>query len=220
MDIFEYDTIKQKSESQFRDRGSKFLGFAFQIQTEDEIKPIIEALRIAHPKACHICYSWRLKADASHYRINDDGEPSGSAGRPIYDAIRSQELTHVGVFVVRYFGGTKLGVPGLINAYGQAAQDALQNAGKQTVIVQAQFSISCNYEQLPQVIQFLHSTATIILKQEYGEQNVFLVERPLEGAQDWAVQCINNTLGSYETEFDEQFDSNGFSIRLSNELVS
>lgn len=214
MIVYEYTTAKQVGEGFFRDRGSKFLAYAFPIQSEQDVKRITEQLKSDHPKSRHVCYSWRLKPDASHYRINDDGEPSGSAGRPIYDAIRSAGLTNVGVFVVRYFGGTKLGVPGLINAYGVSAQEAIQAAGSKNCEVKQQFSLSCTYEQLPRVMQFLHSTQVKIIEQEYGEANVFLLERPLENSDKWAVDCINFVLESYETKFEKEFSKSKFSIHV------
>jgi len=110
-------TLKSLSEGYYMERGSKFHAYAFPVQTEDEVHSILQALKKEHPKARHFCSALRLYPDASLERSNDDGEPSGSAGRPILGQLVKHDLTNVFVVVVRYFGGTKLGIPGLIEAY-------------------------------------------------------------------------------------------------------
>ncbi|MBN2683003.1 MAG: YigZ family protein [Bacteroidales bacterium] len=122
-----YKTIKENSEGFFKDRGSKFIGLAFPVFSETEIKDIQKNLRNQYYDARHHCFAWRLGADKLHYRVNDDGEPSNSAGMPIFGQIQSFDLTNILIVVVRYFGGTKLGVPGLINAYRTAASEAIRN---------------------------------------------------------------------------------------------
>lgn len=122
-----YKTIKENSEGFFKDRGSKFIGLAFPVYSESEIKEIQKNLRNQYYDARHHCFAWRLGADKLQYRVNDDGEPSNSAGMPIFGQIQSFDLTNILIVVVRYFGGTKLGVPGLINAYRTAASEAIKN---------------------------------------------------------------------------------------------
>src|SRR4051812_2596882 len=112
-----YRTIEKPAEGIFRDRGSKFLAFAYPISAEGEIKSIIAKLKVEHPKANHHCWAMRLTPDRGVFKLNDDGELSGTAGRPILNILLSRDITNVLVVVVRYFGGTLLGVPGLINAY-------------------------------------------------------------------------------------------------------
>lgn len=124
--ITTYKTIANISQAEFRDRGSKFLAFAYPVQSIEEIKSILKTIKAEHPKAVHCCYAYRLGFDQTQFRANDDGEPSGSAGKPILGQLDSARVTHVLVAVVRYFGGVLLGVPGLINAYKTAAQEALQ----------------------------------------------------------------------------------------------
>jgi uncharacterized YigZ family protein len=123
-----YKTISQPSESIFRDRGSKFLGYAYPVTSDNDIKAIVANLKAEHPKANHHCWAIRLGIDRSVFRVNDDGEPSGTAGRPILNILLSRNITNVLVVVVRYFGGTLLGVPGLINAYKTATEMALDAA--------------------------------------------------------------------------------------------
>jgi uncharacterized YigZ family protein len=122
-----YKTLNSPSEGIFKDRGSKFLAFAFPVSNENEVKEILQRLRKEHPGANHHCYAFRLGADKLFFRSNDDGEPSGSAGKPILGQIQSNDLTNIFIVVVRYFGGTLLGVPGLIAAYRGAAADAIAN---------------------------------------------------------------------------------------------
>ena len=124
----EYKTIAEPSQGSFRDKGSKFLAFAFPAASEQEVKQHLEALRKQYYDATHHCYAYVLGFDKSAYRFNDDGEPSGTAGRPIYGQLLSADLTNTLMVVVRYYGGTNLGVPGLIHAYKTAALEAINHA--------------------------------------------------------------------------------------------
>ena len=136
-----YRTIEGTSTGIYREKGSKFIAIARPVCTEDEIKSIVEDLRKEYYDARHHCYAYILGAKGEKWRVNDDGEPSGTAGKPIHGQLLSFNVTNVLVVVVRYFGGTKLGVSGLINAYKSATQDALQNA---TVITKLNSSVKCN----------------------------------------------------------------------------
>lgn len=140
-----YHTIAAKSEGLFKDKGSKFLAFAYPVSTEDEIKSIIQHIKKEHYSARHHCYAYRLGSNGELYRANDDGEPSGTAGRPILGQLLSHELTNVLIVVVRYFGGTLLGVSGLINAYKNAAIEAINNACIEERIVENQFLLHFAY---------------------------------------------------------------------------
>ena len=123
-----YKTIAAESKGLFKDRGSRFIAIARPVSSQEEIKTVLEDLRKEYHDARHHCYAWMLTPDRQAWRVNDDGEPSGTAGRPIMGQINSRELTNIVVVVIRYFGGTLLGVSGLINAYCSAAEDALSNA--------------------------------------------------------------------------------------------
>ncbi|TAG99687.1 MAG: YigZ family protein [Sphingobacteriales bacterium] len=122
---FRFHTIDTEGRSDFRDRGSKFFGYAYPVDTPEDCKLRLQALKKEHPKASHFCLAWRMGPDGEQHRVSDDGEPSGSAGKPIEGQILSSGLTNVMVVVVRYFGGSLLGVPGLINAYKTAAAEAI-----------------------------------------------------------------------------------------------
>jgi uncharacterized YigZ family protein len=121
-----YQTIEKTSFAEYKDRGSKFIAYAYPVQTTDDCKQYLQQLKKEHPKAVHHCFAYRIGWDGNQFRVSDDGEPSGSAGRPILGQIDSKQLTNVMVIVVRYFGGTLLGVPGLIQAYKSATVMALQ----------------------------------------------------------------------------------------------
>ena len=121
-----YNTIEQEGQASFKDRGSTFIGYSFPLDRVENFKPIIQKLKKEHPKAAHFCFAYKIGIDGNKFRSSDDGEPSGSAGKPILGQIESKGLTDVVVVVVRYFGGSLLGVPGLIHAYKSTAAMALQ----------------------------------------------------------------------------------------------
>ncbi len=150
-----YKTIDKPSEGIFRDRGSKFMGYVFPVKTEDEIKELLGKIKTEHPKARHFCWALRLSPDRSVFRLNDDGEPSGTAGRPILNTLLSFDVTDVFVVVVRYFGGTLLGVPGLINAYKTATVDALNNAEIIERALNDFYLIEFNYLQMNEVMRVI-----------------------------------------------------------------
>ncbi len=161
-----YNTIEQYSTATFTDRGSKFIAHAFPLKQADEYKQIIKKLKEENPKANHFCYAYKIGLDNNNARSSDAGEPNGSAGKPILNQIISKQITNVLVVVVRYFGGTLLGVPGLINAYKTATSLALQT----TPIVQKQvfedYEVSCNYTVLNTIITMAKQFGCTIYKQE------------------------------------------------------
>lgn len=162
-----YFTIDQPSEWLFTDRGSKFLAFAYPINSEADIKPILAKLKAAHPKANHHCWAMRLTIDRSVFRINDDGEPSGTGGRPILNALLSRNITNILVVVVRYFGGTLLGVPGLINAYRTAAEEALKAANIIEKTVNDVYTIQFDYLLINDVMRIIKADDLTVLNQQF-----------------------------------------------------
>ena len=151
-----YRTITKASEEVlFKDKNSKFFGYAFPVKNEDEIKEHLEDLRKKHHAARHWCYAWQLGKEDYRYRANDDGEPSNSAGMPIYGQIQSFDVTNVLIVVVRYFGGVKLGVGGLINAYKTAAQMALEASKIVTRTIDLTFQISFDYPEMNKVMRVI-----------------------------------------------------------------
>ena len=162
-----YKTVDQPAEGIFRDKGSKFIAYIYPILGETEIKAILQQLKAEHPKARHHCWAYRLGMDTSNYRINDDGEPSGTAGRPILNSLLSAELTNVFVVVVRYFGGTLLGVPGLINAYKSATIAAIENSNIIEKTENVVYSVKCDYLQLNQVMRIIKETDLVVKSQSF-----------------------------------------------------
>jgi uncharacterized YigZ family protein len=160
-----YKTIARPAEGIFRDRGSKFLGYAYPISSDADIKPIVAKLKAEHPKANHHCWAIRLGIDRSVFRANDDGEPSGTAGRPILNTLLSKNITNVLVVVVRYFGGTLLGVPGLINAYKLTTEAALEQAGIIEKTVNDIYTMTFEYPQMNDVMRIIKEEQLQVLEQ-------------------------------------------------------
>jgi len=164
----EYKTIAKSSEGSFREKGSKFLAFAIPVSNEQEVKQHLEALRRKYYDATHHCYAYVLGFDKSAYRVNDDGEPSGTAGRPIYGQLLSADLTNTLIVVIRYYGGTNLGVPGLINAYKTAALEAISNATIITKIVKEIHEIEYPYEGMNDVMKIIKDETLEVINNEFG----------------------------------------------------
>jgi len=161
-----YNTIAQTSTAEFKDRGSKFIAYAFPIETADDFKQQLQVLKKEHPKAVHHCFAYRIGTDGNNFRSSDDGEPSGSAGKPVLGQIDSKELTNVAVVVVRYWGGTLLGVPGLINAYKTAAALAFQVIPIIQKQVEIKYSIEFDYTRMNEVMMILKQYNCTIITQE------------------------------------------------------
>lgn len=161
-----YITISAPGIADFRDRGSKFLAFAYPVSNLQEIKEKLQALKKEHPKANHHCVAWRLGTDGMQYRASDDGEPSGSAGKPMLGQIDSMGLTNVLVVIVRYFGGTLLGVPGLINAYKTTTAMALEPLPKTEKWIELKYEITFDYPTMGEVLYLLKQSEATIYKQD------------------------------------------------------
>ena len=165
-----YKSIPGPAEGLFKDNGSRFISFAFPVETEEEVKEIVGRLRKEFHDARHHCYAYRLGYLGDRFRANDDGEPSGSAGRPILGQIDSRELSDVLVVVVRYFGGIKLGIPGLIRAYKTSTADALDKAGTADKTAGSRFRLTFSYDVLPQVMKILKDMDLKQKNQDFGTE--------------------------------------------------
>lgn len=153
---FSFNTIKSPVEDiLLKEKGSKFIGFAFPVDDEAELKKSLEKIREEHPKATHHCYAYRLGIKGENYRANDDGEPSGSAGLPIYNQLLAHEITNVLVIVVRYYGGTKLGVSGLVKTYKESAKITLEEAEIVKKELESEIEISFGFSQQNQIFTLL-----------------------------------------------------------------
>jgi uncharacterized YigZ family protein len=162
-----YLTIEKSTEAIFRDRGSKFIAYAYPISSDKDIKNIIADLKKENPKANHHCWAMRWSTDRSVFCLNDDGEPSGTAGRPILNTLLSRNLTNIAVVVVRYFGGTLLGVPGLINAYRTATELALIEAVIIKKTVNDVYTIAFDYLQMNDVMRIIKEDSLEILERQF-----------------------------------------------------
>ena len=164
-----YKTLSQPSEEVlFKEKSSKFFGYAFPINNEDEVKEALELLKKQHNSARHFCYAYQLGTESISYRVNDDGEPNNSAGMPIYGQIQSFDITNVLVVVIRYFGGVKLGVGGLISAYKTAAQMAFEIADIVEKTIDVHFIISFDYKNMNKVMRIIK------------EKNIEMVSQKME----------------------------------------
>jgi uncharacterized YigZ family protein len=161
-----YFTIEKNAVAEFKDRGSRFIGYSFPIASINDFKERLAEIKKEHPKATHHCFAYRLGLDGNTFRASDDGEPSGSAGKPILGQIDSKELSNVLVIVVRYYGGTLLGVPGLINAYKTAAALCLQTIPIVQKPVLVKYKLQFDYTQLNNVMRILKQADCQIYQQE------------------------------------------------------
>jgi uncharacterized YigZ family protein len=161
-----YQTIEKASIAEFKNRGSRFIAYAFTISSVDDFKKRLKELKEEHPKAVHHCFAYRIGNDGNNFRSSDDGEPLGSAGRPILGQIDSKGVTNTAVIVVRYFGGTLLGVPGLINAYKTATSSALQSSSIVKKPILVNYRLQFDYTILNNVMKILKKYDCIVLKQD------------------------------------------------------
>jgi uncharacterized YigZ family protein len=176
-----FTTLVAVSTGEYKDRGSKFIAFAYPVDNHTVIKEKLDEVAKIHPKGRHHCFAWRLGTDKNEYRTNDDGEPSGTAGKPILGQIDSFGLSNVLIVVVRYFGGTLLGTSGLINAYREAAAEALRNATLIVKRVEKTFDITASYTAMPNLLALLKRTTARITAENYDDtQVIFQLSMPAD----------------------------------------
>lgn len=200
-----YNTITSPAESKITVKGSKFLGYAYPVDTAEEIESILQDVRKKYYDATHHCYAWQLDSGKDMtFRYNDDGEPSGTAGKPIYGAIQRLDLTNVLVVSVRYFGGTKLGTGGLIKAYGQSASDTLDTATIKTVEIGDKIEFVSNYEQHPIIMRTVNQYHLISFDQVFAENVKVVIEVDERDTQRVLDDVMNATNGSILGSIKEQ----------------
>ena len=170
-----YYEVERDAEFVLRERGSKFFAFVYGVKSDLEIKEKLEGLKREYPDATHHCYAWVMGARGEAQRANDDGEPGNSAGRPILRSILSVGVTNVLVVVVRYFGGTLLGIPGLIESYGGAAESALRAAGRSEKFIEENYEISSAFEHEQEIHRLIAKYGARVLGSEYAEQVCYRV---------------------------------------------
>jgi uncharacterized YigZ family protein len=185
-----FKTIAAATTSLFKDRGSKFLGYSFPINSIEEVKAKLNEVKQEHPKSTHHCFAYRIGIDGLSFRASDDGEPSGSAGRPILGQIDSAGFTNVLVVIVRYYGGTMLGVPGLINAYKTATTEALQIAIPIEKWICQRMEITFDYNAMSEVLYLLKQNEAEIIKQELQLFCSIIADIPKVNTETCAAQIL------------------------------
>ncbi len=162
-----YKTIEKPCKGVYKEKGSKFISYAYPVYNEEEIKEHVKELKEEYYDARHHCFAWQLGTDGLRYRANDDGEPSGTAGKPIYGQLRSMELTNILVVVVRYFGGTKLGVPGLIHAYKEATIDVINNGVIVEKTINDVYNVYFDYFVMNDIMKIVKEEKLDIVNQQF-----------------------------------------------------
>jgi len=192
--ISRYRTLKGLSEGLYKEKGSKFIGYAIPCYSGEEAKILLDEWRKQHHQARHLCYAYRFGADMKVYRANDDGEPSNSAGAPILGQIKSYELTNVLIGVIRYYGGTKLGVGGLITAYKTAAQEAIEAGSIVERELMDCIEISFDYKDMPEVMDTIKRLDLKVISKDFSEYGKMKLALELERAGS-----VKNSLKEFDS---------------------
>lgn len=195
--MFEFQTIKNPVEDiLLKEKGSKFIGFAYPVHSETDVKEQLNHLYESHPKATHHCYAYRLGINGENYRANDDGEPSGSAGLPIYNQLLAHQITNVMVVVIRYYGGTKLGVGGLVKTYKESAKSTLEQAEIITKELESEMDIKFKFSQQNQIFTLLNKYDAKIL--DFDAQEICIIKANIKTSKK---ENISNELSEMLLEF-------------------
>ena len=215
-DVDQFISIATPGEGIFKDRGSKFYGYAYPLEHIDDVQSHLDSLTVAHPKARHKCYAYFIGKEGHQYRANDDGEPSGSAGLPILNTIKSKNLCDILVVVVRYFGGTKLGIPGLINAYKTAAELSIENTTLLTKFITADLSIAYQLKDLGRLYDILKKRGITNIKNNYGQQPILNIEVPQSKSTLIIKQLYADYHGYLPSDIQDDFESKEIKIQITN----
>ncbi len=206
-------TLKRHGTGEFKSKGSRFIAHATRVKSPAEVKTFLDDLRKEHFKSRHVCYAYRLGVDAEEYRANDDGEPSGSAGLPILNAMKSRQVVNAVVAVVRYFGGTKLGIPGLIEAYKSSAALSISDALPVEDHVYGQYKLQFEYDVLGPLMEVISGTNSQIKDQSYEEQPyITLITKMSQLDQDLNKIC--SKLIGYPVVNHKEFSLKGFKVEI------
>ncbi len=198
--MFEYNTIQSSIENiLMKEKGSKFIGFAYPVSNENDLKKNLEKLREEHPKATHHCYAFRMGIQGENYRANDDGEPSGSAGLPIYNQLLAHDITNVLVVVIRYFGGTKLGVGGLVKAYKESAKLTLDEAKIITKELETTLELTFPFEHQNTIFTLLNKFDAKI--QNFDAQETCMITAIIKTSQKENISEILSEMHLISFEF-------------------
>lgn len=199
-----YQVLAESSIGEYKEKGSKFLAYAYPIQSIDDFEFYMEEVKSLHPKARHFCYAYRIGIEGDIFRANDDGEPSGTAGKPIFGQLLSQDVSDTMVVVVRYFGGTKLGASGLIHAYKTAAFEALQAAQKKQKVLGDVFRLEFDYGKMGHVLNVVKSMDLNITDKVFEATPYITVEIPRSKTHALLVQLKAKLLQVSEEQIDSE----------------
>lgn len=195
--MFEFQTIQKPIEDiLLKEKGSKFIGFAYPVNSESDIKDSLTQLKSIHPKATHHCYAYRLGINGENYRANDDGEPSGSAGLPIYNQLLAHQITNILVVIIRYYGGTKLGVGGLVKAYKESAKYTLEHAEIITKELESKIELKFKFSQQNQIFTLLNKYDAKIL--DFDAQEICIINANIKTSKK---ESISDELSEMLLEF-------------------
>lgn len=211
-DGFEYDSIQHRTEGLYREKGSKFIAYLMPVQSKEEVEERLSEIKSLHPKSRHVCYAYRIGPLGEAYRINDDGEPSGSAGLPIYNVLLSEDVTDVMAAVVRYFGGTKLGVAGLIRAYKQSTEEAFYENEKVRIVLTHRFRITYPIKDMGKMYELLKAMGVEKIDPSFGAETYLEVRVPLREKADFARKLIAKYHGYQPEDIDDAFESEFISV--------
>jgi len=195
-----FKTIVDVKDILVKENSSKFIGFGFYVSNEFQIKEKIEQLKEIHPKANHFCYAYRLGIDKYNFRVNDDGEPSGTAGKPILGQIDSNGLTNCLVVVIRYFGGVKLGVSGLILAYKETAKQTIGATELIKIIIKEKYKVRCTYLEQNKLYKIFNKAKATVIEQKIENECNFTIE--FEKEQEIELTKILSAQGIYFLKLD------------------
>jgi uncharacterized YigZ family protein len=203
--IDQYRTISSISTGEYREKGSKFIALAYPFNTEENLKDIIHQLKKEHLKARHHCYAYKIGTDGNNFRMNDDGEPSGTAGKPIFGQIEKSELTNILVVVIRYFGGTKLGTSGLIRAYKSSTLDALSKANIISKTKIKRIKIQFEYDKMGDLLNAIKKLKMDIIAKSFDETPFVIIALPDSETGD-SLKALKASLeGKSVEEIDEDY---------------
>lgn len=214
--IDEYLSIATSGAGIYKDRGSKFYGYAFSLLSVEQVQEHLDHLSSLHPKARHKCYGYLIGKDGNQFRANDDGEPNGSAGLPILNTIKSRELRDILVVIVRYFGGTKLGIPGLINAYKTAAELAIENAELITKLITSELTIDYEIRDLGRLYDILKKRGITHIVNDYGQKPILKIQVPKSKSALIIQQLYADYHGYSPSDIQEDFESEHLKIQITN----
>lgn len=190
-----FTTIDTTCEALYREKGSKFVAYGYAIRDTVDVSEYLSALRSLHPKATHICYAYRLGVHGENYRANDDGEPSGTAGLPILNEITSHGYSGILIAVVRYYGGTKLGVPGLINAYKTVAKEVLSSCEPKEIVLTDKLTITCSLNDMGTLYNSIKYAGCKVVETRYDNTHVHI---SLEQRKSLFVESLKKLIAHYE----------------------